>query len=832
MKTKGKILTVITVLFMSNLLIAQTGWNYISPKPGSKYINTENSIAFRHGDVLDLSSVRSDAIDVRSDSRGEIPGSFSLSRDMKTLMFYPDRNFDLKEKIHVSLKKGIRTVSGLEMEGLEFDFFVKEIDNTQLLIDFYEQMYKDEYSHLKSPLQNEGNRAIGSRQAQDYPSDFPVPLITEYNDPSPGYVFNTTFSFVNFVIIPGYNMILDQYGIPVYYRKFPNFAIDFRTLPGNRMAVAEGLLNPDPNNKYIIMDSHFNIIDSLFMGNGYMVDPHELLMDESGNHFLMAYDPQPVGMDTVVAGGSPTATVIGLVIQELDADNNVIFQWRSWDHYEITDCSDHIDLTADQIDYVHGNAIEIDNDGNILMSQRHMDEITKIDRNTGEIIWRFGVHAKNNMFTFTNDTIGFTHQHDIRRIANGNITLYDNGNHHVPPFSQSLEYEIDEVSLTATKVWGYINDPQVFAMATGSTRRLENDNAFIGWGFNYPVAFTEVTMAKEKTWELNFTSFAMNYRGVKEEWATDLFETSVDTIDYGEYDDYVAWPRVFVITNNADHDIQITSTHNHWDSYYVSTVLPLTVPANGTANMTVNFFPTMQGQIDDVLTLNYESMFLDSLPQCISRQIYLTGFVQDDIAPEVALSPADEATEVSQLARPEIIFNEPVEKYGGGTIKNADLKDMIIFKEGSATGEDVSYAVFMNAWKTRITITPDTLKPLTQYYVELKAGSVQDKEANVLTDAYSALWETEEEQGVAELELNNVSVYPNPTRGITYLQFAEDLPIQIDVVTITGRNILSIDDLSEKTIEIDLNNYPSGIYVVRMLFELNEEPQSLKIMKQ
>ena len=55
-------------------------------------------------------------------------------------------------------------------------------------------------------------------------------------------------------------------------------------------------------------------------------------------------------------------------------------------------------LAATIIDYCHTNAIEQDNDGNILISSRNMDEITKINRITGQIIWRLG--GKNNQFEF------------------------------------------------------------------------------------------------------------------------------------------------------------------------------------------------------------------------------------------------------------------------------------------------------------------------------------------------------------------------------------------------------------------------------------------------
>src|SRR5690606_9305892 len=103
-----------------------------------------------------------------------------------------------------------------------------------------------------------------------------------------------------------------------------------------------------------------NVIDSLAM-IGYLTDLHELII-EDGHAFLMSYDYQYYPMDTVVQGGDPNAVVIGIVLQELDENKNLVFQWRSWDHYKITDATYDIDL----------------------------DEITKINRQTGEIIWRLG----------------------------------------------------------------------------------------------------------------------------------------------------------------------------------------------------------------------------------------------------------------------------------------------------------------------------------------------------------------------------------------------------------------------------------------------------------
>ncbi|GIT32244.1 MAG: hypothetical protein Ct9H300mP2_3230 [Candidatus Neomarinimicrobiota bacterium] len=49
----------------------------------------------------------------------------------------------------------------------------------------------------------------------------------------------------------------------------------------------------------------------------------------------------------------------------------------------------------------------------------------------------------------------FSHQHDIRRLDNGNITIYDNGNYKEPNYSRAAEYLLDEDNMTATLISEY-----------------------------------------------------------------------------------------------------------------------------------------------------------------------------------------------------------------------------------------------------------------------------------------------------------------------------------------------------------------------------------------
>ena len=832
MKLFRSVIIVLLVSFLTSGLQSQNNWNYISPIPGSKFINPESSIVFRQGDKIDKSSIDNSLIKVSGSVSGLIKGKLILSKDGRTLIFYPNTAFQYKEQISIFLKKGVKTVGGLEMNAIRFSFTIMSEDNLPLLRQYYEQEYKQEIATKQISGQNSSPDYSIKKEKRNgaivLPDDFPIPLIAEFDNPAPGYTFVSPRSWG--LQQRFYSIIMDSYGTPIFYRKWPIANNDFKVIANNRLAFCEFSRQNPAVNKYLVLNSKYDIVDTLTMGNGYLVDQHDLLMDENGNHFLMAYDPQLVGMDTVVEGGNPNATVIGYIIQELDADHNVIFQWRSWDHYEITD-GNFIDYTGSKIDYCHGNAFEIDTDGNIMISARHMDEITKIDRNTGNIIWRFGLHAQKNMFDFTNDTIGFYHQHDIRRLENGNISLYDNGNYHSPKISQSLEYAINEEELTAKLVWNYVNNPPVYGRATGSSRRLANNNTIIGWGLTWPVSITEVDETGSKEWELHFPDSVSTYRAFRFDWETDLFTTNWDTIDFGEYDDYVPWVNIIRLTNTSDLEITITGTSNHFDSYTVPTVMPFNIPVGEFSDIIVRFYPNQLGQINDVLTIYSQSLFADSLPQLIARQVYLKGSTPDDVPPFADFKPVDGSTNISPDTIITITFNESIVKADGSTIKNPDLIDLVVLKENDELGEAVPFTANIDLWKKIIIVKPDTLIALQSYYVSIPGESVADKSGNILSETQAATFTVEEGSGVYEEMVSSIHVFPNPTSGIVQIEFTAQQADKINVFKLSGEKVLSMHPGNRKKISIDLSNEPSGVYLLEMGFEGIAKTVTLKVIK-
>ena len=483
---------------------------YIFPEPSSSYVTPGTNIIIKSPVLLDQSSTTaSNLFDVRGSISGYHSGKTILSNDQKTILFLPDNQFEAGETVNVSLSEGLQTASGNEIEPVSFSFTISNnrmplarkldiLDSQQLRLQQTENKYAG-YSN--------NNTAVHRlKKINELPNDFPEISVNQSNNPDPGYIFLSGFSQDTSSPYHSYLMILDNSGSPVFYKKMYAPCFDFKMQPNGTITYYD-----QSRRKFFAMNTSFAIVDSFACKGGYVTDLHELRVMPDGHIFMLGDDIETVDMSQVIPGGNPAAAVTGIIIQEQDKNRNVVFQWRSWDHFQITDAT-HEDLTAAKIDYVHSNAIDIDPDGNILLSSRHLDEITKININTGDIIWRLG--GKNNQFNFVNDDIGFSHQHAIRRLPNGDIVLFDDGNYHTPSFSRGVEYNLDEVNKTATLVWQYRNNPDIYGFAMGYVQRLDDGSSLIGWGAANP-SVTEVKPDGTVALELSLPQNVWSYRAYK-----------------------------------------------------------------------------------------------------------------------------------------------------------------------------------------------------------------------------------------------------------------------------------------------------------------------------
>lgn len=240
---------------------------------------------------------------------------------------------------------------------------------------------------------------------------------------------------------------------------------------------------------FVRRDKLGNVIDTLRPTDGFTLDFHEGKMWSDTTYLVLASEYRIMNLSGIVQGGSTSASVIGAVIQERRfSDGGLIFEWKSLDHIPITDATEDIKLSDNLIDYIHVNSVWKDEDDNLIISCRHTDEVIKIRKSTGEILWRLGGSAsKGNQFTFIDDTYnnftGFSHQHSAVRTNSGNILLFDNGNlRPLPNFARAVEYALDTVAMTATRVWSWQPAIGVIARSQGSVQELDGGNILIGWG--------------------------------------------------------------------------------------------------------------------------------------------------------------------------------------------------------------------------------------------------------------------------------------------------------------------------------------------------------------
>lgn len=232
-----------------------------------------------------------------------------------------------------------------------------------------------------------------------------------------------------------------------------------------------------------------SVIDTLRSTADYYVDFHEGKVWSDTTYLVLSSENRIMDLSGVVPGGSPSASIIGAVIQERKFSNGaVVFEWKSLDHIPVTDATDDIKLTDNLIDYIHVNSVSKDIDDNLIISCRHLDEVIKVKKTSGEILWRLGGSAsKSNQFAFVNDTYndftGFSHQHSAFRTAGGNIMMFDNGNlRPAPNYARAVEYALDTVAMTATRVWTWQPALGVIATSQGSVQELDGGNILIGWG--------------------------------------------------------------------------------------------------------------------------------------------------------------------------------------------------------------------------------------------------------------------------------------------------------------------------------------------------------------
>ncbi len=416
------------------------------------------------------------------------------------------------------------------------------------------------------------------------PSGFPTLArdTTESEDtPTPGHVLLTLALWLE--PSPFFETAVDVNGVPAMVSQHAN-AIDLKRQPNGHYSVARGDGTP-AGAEIVELDDQFREIASYRTVGLANTDGHDSILLPDGSRYLMAYEPSGTGLTDAI-------------VQHVSADGDVLFQWNS---------ADHVDPAAETVldgspDYAHINSIDLMDDGDLLLSFRHLSSVFKVARTAhdgfdeGDVVWRLG--GRRSDFTFVNPdgsaAVGPCAQHTATQLDNGQIMVFDNGAWAPNPLCVDPEdpdgpvvprlptriaaWSLDEDTGVATAVRDHMVGDR-YALFAGSAQELPDGHVLIGWASSTTAVASEIDADGTLLWDLRTVGSPkyFTYRAFKQD-VPDMIDPEVR----------VTWPEngaTVAAGSQALADFECTDRGG--SSLWTCAATPLDTRTPGTRTVTV-----------------------------------------------------------------------------------------------------------------------------------------------------------------------------------------------------------------------------------------------------
>ena len=368
-----------------------------------------------------------------------------------------------------------------------------------------------------------------------YSNDEQLPMtVRSFNIGSP--IANTTTTLYNNSIQEGltifgsffdyYSAVIDENGNEIWNSGNDNL-IFYNTDEYGRFFGAEFIGNNAENNYPGIKFSFEDGIQWQEPGDNFI--HHDIFQLPNGNYIGLGTSygegPIPIGPWTPLFQGlgfeADGETIefdwMGDKIIEWDAETKEeIWSWNVFDHFDMNDYDQLGGIwfeayNTNRFDWTHANAIWFDEDDSALyLSSRHLNRITKIAYPSGDVIWNLG-HELGSGDIDCGQDIGFSFQHSLAKLDNGNILTFDNGNlseiflEQDEKTSRSIEIDITETEsgCDASLAWEYVLPEELYGYLSGNTQKLDNGN-YLSTTIGGGGTSIEVDGSGNEIWEVNY----------------------------------------------------------------------------------------------------------------------------------------------------------------------------------------------------------------------------------------------------------------------------------------------------------------------------------------
>ncbi|MFT4705337.1 MAG: hypothetical protein ACI81R_003045 [Bradymonadia bacterium] len=269
----------------------------------------------------------------------------------------------------------------------------------------------------------------------------------------------------------GYLLAVDNSGEVVWFYRADHRIQDARLL-------ANGTIIYDSNDEAAYrIDLSGNVLENWtddVLGIGAL--HHEMFPLPNGNYATLGAEVMEDFGPYLQGDSEVVYDVVGDLIVEFTPAGEVVHRYSLFDIFDpLTDRTDlfnttswdtHFELEGSK-DWSHGNAIIHDpSDDTFIISLRHMHALVKIDRTTGDLVWRMGPGQFGD-FSLAGDAAWQYAQHAPEITGENRILLFDNGNARPigggeTPYTRAVEFEYiaptESARGSVTQRWEYRAD--------------------------------------------------------------------------------------------------------------------------------------------------------------------------------------------------------------------------------------------------------------------------------------------------------------------------------------------------------------------------------------
>ncbi len=232
----------------------------------------------------------------------------------------------------------------------------------------------------------------------------------------------------------------------------------------------------------VIANSAYHTVTRVQGGNGYKADLHDFHIDAANDTALLTVF-NPIHCDLAHVGGPQDGAVTDSIFQEIDLRTRLVRrEWTALDHVPLSDSySSPVGSSTEwPFDYFHINSVDVQPEGNLLLSARNTWALYELNGQTGQVQARAG--GKHSTIKMGSGTLT-AYQHDATALPGGLVSVFDNGGvPNVHPQSRGIVVALNPQKGTETLVAEYEHPSALKAGSQGNVQSLADGDLLLGWG--------------------------------------------------------------------------------------------------------------------------------------------------------------------------------------------------------------------------------------------------------------------------------------------------------------------------------------------------------------